>query len=162
MIVERPFSYPGGFRDGVYSYGSDTVFPTATFNGENYAVDVVFTAQAARHLVGSPLGTGRAVIRSLATGDGTRPEIRVTGSTDFGVAYATLVGKADRAELARHVMMLEADGGFRNLVDLLVQAAVFSLLIIATVMSRDQQRLVKIGFAAAGICFIAGYATLRK
>jgi hypothetical protein len=26
------------------------------------------------------------------------------------------------------------------------------------VMSRDQQRLVKIGFAAAGICFVAGAA----
>ena len=32
------------------------------------------------------------------------------------------------------------------------------LLVVATVMSRDQQRLVKIGFAATGICFIAGAA----
>ena len=34
-------------------------------------------------------------------------------------------------------------------------AAVIFLL-IATVMSRDQQRLIKIGFAIVGICFIVG------
>ena len=39
----------------------------------------------------------------------------------------------------------------------LVPAAVV-LLLVATVMSRDQQRLVKIGFAATGICFVAGAA----
>ena len=32
------------------------------------------------------------------------------------------------------------------------------LLLVATVMSRDQQRLIKIGFAATGICFVAGAA----
>lgn len=32
------------------------------------------------------------------------------------------------------------------------------LLLVATVMSRDQQRLVRIGFAATGICFVAGAA----
>ena len=32
------------------------------------------------------------------------------------------------------------------------------LLLVATVMSRDQQRLVKLGFAATGICFVAGAA----
>ena len=32
------------------------------------------------------------------------------------------------------------------------------LLVVATIMSRDQQRIVKIGFAAAGICFVAGAA----
>ena len=39
----------------------------------------------------------------------------------------------------------------------LVPAAVV-LLMVATVMSRDQQRLVKIGFAVTGICFVAGAA----
>ena len=39
----------------------------------------------------------------------------------------------------------------------LVPAAVV-LLLIATVMSRDQQRLVKLGFATVGICFIVGAA----
>jgi L-cystine uptake protein TcyP (sodium:dicarboxylate symporter family) len=34
------------------------------------------------------------------------------------------------------------------------------LLMAATVMSRDQQRLIKLGFAAVGICFVAG-ATLQ-
>jgi hypothetical protein len=32
------------------------------------------------------------------------------------------------------------------------------LLVAATIMSRDQQRLIKIGFAATGICFVAGAA----
>ena len=39
----------------------------------------------------------------------------------------------------------------------LVPVAVI-LLVVATVMSRDQQRLLKIGFAAVGICFIVGAA----
>jgi len=39
----------------------------------------------------------------------------------------------------------------------LVPAAVI-LLIIATVMSRSQQRLIKLGFAAVGICFVVGAA----
>lgn len=32
------------------------------------------------------------------------------------------------------------------------------LLIVATVMSHTQQRLVRIGFAATGICFVVGAA----
>ena len=32
------------------------------------------------------------------------------------------------------------------------------LLIIATVMSTQQQRLIKVGFATVGICFVAGAA----
>jgi hypothetical protein len=32
------------------------------------------------------------------------------------------------------------------------------LLLIATVMSRDQQRLIKLGFAVVGICFVTGAA----
>jgi len=32
------------------------------------------------------------------------------------------------------------------------------LLLVATVMSRAQQRLIRIGFAATGICFVAGAA----
>ena len=39
----------------------------------------------------------------------------------------------------------------------LVPAAVV-LLVAATVMSRDQQRLVKIGFAVTAVCFVAGAA----
>jgi hypothetical protein len=39
----------------------------------------------------------------------------------------------------------------------LVPAAVLMLL-VATVMSRDQQRLIRIGFATVGIGFIAGAA----
>ncbi len=32
------------------------------------------------------------------------------------------------------------------------------LLLIATVMSNEQQRLIRVGFALVGICFIAGAA----
>lgn len=32
------------------------------------------------------------------------------------------------------------------------------LLLVATVMSKDQQRLVRIGFALVGVCFVAGAA----
>jgi Domain of unknown function (DUF4082)/Fibronectin type III domain len=32
-----------GVSNGVYSYGSSTTFPTSTYNGENYWVDVVFS-----------------------------------------------------------------------------------------------------------------------
>ena len=32
-----------GGANGVYTYAGDTTFPTSTYNGENYAVDVVFT-----------------------------------------------------------------------------------------------------------------------
>jgi hypothetical protein len=32
------------------------------------------------------------------------------------------------------------------------------LLLVATVMSRTQHRLIRIGFAATGICFVAGAA----
>jgi hypothetical protein len=35
-------------------------------------------------------------------------------------------------------------------------AAIF--LLIAAVMSEDQQRLVRIGFAIVGVCFVAGAA----
>ena len=36
--------------------------------------------------------------------------------------------------------------------------AALILLLVATVMSKDQQRLVKIGFAVVGICFVVGTA----
>jgi hypothetical protein len=32
------------------------------------------------------------------------------------------------------------------------------LLLIATVMSKDQQRLIRLGFAIVGVCFVAGAA----
>ena len=36
--------------------------------------------------------------------------------------------------------------------------AALILLLVATVMSRDQQRLIRLGFAVVGICFIVGAA----
>ncbi|HVC86442.1 MAG TPA: hypothetical protein VNC40_03350 [Gaiellaceae bacterium] len=38
--------------------------------------------------------------------------------------------------------------------------AALILLLIATVMSREQHRLIKLGFAVVGICFVVG-ATLQ-
>ena len=58
---------------------------------------------------------------------------------------------------------LAASGLFLGVLELfyrpfrLVPAAVI-LLIIATVMSRSQQRLIKLGFATVGICFVVGAA----
>ena len=34
---------------GVYAYGSSTTFPSSTFNGSNYWVDVVYTPLRDRH-----------------------------------------------------------------------------------------------------------------
>ena len=58
---------------------------------------------------------------------------------------------------------LAASGLFLGLLELFYRPfrlapAAAILLVIATVMSRDQQRLIKIGFAAVGICFVAGAA----
>ena len=59
--------------------------------------------------------------------------------------------------------LLAASGLFIGFLELfyrpfrLVPVAVV-LLVVATVMSRDQQRLVKIGFAVTAICFVAGAA----
>ena len=36
--------------------------------------------------------------------------------------------------------------------------AALILLIIATVMSREQHRLIRVGFAVVGVCFVAGAA----
>jgi membrane-bound ClpP family serine protease len=36
--------------------------------------------------------------------------------------------------------------------------AALILLLVATVMSAEQQRLIKLGFAVVGICFVAGAA----
>jgi hypothetical protein len=36
--------------------------------------------------------------------------------------------------------------------------AALILLLVATVMSTEQQRLIRIGFAVVGICFVAGSA----
>jgi hypothetical protein len=59
--------------------------------------------------------------------------------------------------------LLAASGLFLGLLELfyrpfrLAPPAVVMLL-VATVMSRDQQRLVKLGFLAVGVCFVAGAA----
>ena len=61
--------------------------------------------------------------------------------------------------------LLAASGLFLGFLELayrpfrLAPAAVI-LLLIATVMSRRQQRLIGIGFAVVGICFVVG-ATLQ-
>jgi len=59
--------------------------------------------------------------------------------------------------------LLAASGLFLGLLELfyrpfrLAPAAVI-LLLVATVMSKDQQRLIRIAFAIVGVCFVAGAA----
>jgi len=36
--------------------------------------------------------------------------------------------------------------------------AALILLLVATIMSREQQRLIQVAFAVVGICFVAGAA----
>ena len=36
--------------------------------------------------------------------------------------------------------------------------AALILLLVATVMSREQQKLIRLGFAVVGVCFVAGAA----
>ena len=45
-----------GGANGVYSYAGATTFPTSTFDGENYAVDVVFTPKLPPGAVGTRHG----------------------------------------------------------------------------------------------------------
>lgn len=59
--------------------------------------------------------------------------------------------------------LLAASACFLGVMELLYRpfrlaplAAIF--LLVAAVMSNDQQRLVRIGFAIVGICFVAGAA----
>ena len=58
---------------------------------------------------------------------------------------------------------LAASGLFLGVMELFYRPfrlapAALVLLLAATVMSTQQQRLIKLGFAAVGICFIAGAA----
>jgi membrane-bound ClpP family serine protease len=59
--------------------------------------------------------------------------------------------------------LLAASSIFLGLMELLYRPfrlapAALILLLIATVMSTTQQRLIKLGFAVVGICFVAGAA----
>jgi membrane-bound ClpP family serine protease len=59
--------------------------------------------------------------------------------------------------------LLAASAIFLGLMELLYRPfrlapAALILLLVATVMSTQQQRLVKLGFATVGICFVAGAA----
>ena len=61
--------------------------------------------------------------------------------------------------------LLAASALFLGVMELLYRPfrlapAALILLLIATVMSTEQQRLIKLGFAAVGVCFVAG-ATLQ-
>ena len=59
--------------------------------------------------------------------------------------------------------LLAASSIFLGLMELLYRPfrlapAALILLLIATVMSTEHQRLIKIGFATVGICFVVGAA----
>jgi Domain of unknown function (DUF4082)/Concanavalin A-like lectin/glucanases superfamily/Fibronectin type III domain/Viral BACON domain/Bacterial Ig domain len=77
-----------GGSNGVYAYDDATTFPTATYNGENYGVDVVFTPKLPPGPVGSvtaTAGPGSATVSFTApTTGGTPTKYTVTpfvGST---------------------------------------------------------------------------------
>jgi N,N-dimethylformamidase beta subunit-like protein/uncharacterized protein DUF4082/concanavalin A-like lectin/glucanase superfamily protein/fibronectin type III domain protein/Big-like domain-containing protein/BACON domain-containing protein len=66
----------GGGANGVYSYSTSSTFPTATYNGENYAVDVLFTPKlppGAASLVTATAGPGSATVSWLAPATGGPP-----------------------------------------------------------------------------------------
>jgi len=66
----------GGVANGIYSYASSSTFPTATFNGENYGVDVVFTPKLPPGATGTPTATagpGSATVTFSAPATGGPP-----------------------------------------------------------------------------------------
>ena len=66
----------GGGANGVYSYGSGSTFPNSTYNGENYAVDVVFTPKLPPgpvSNVSATAGTGSATVNFTAPATGGPP-----------------------------------------------------------------------------------------
>ncbi len=65
-----------GGANGVYTYGASPVFPASTFNGENYAVDVVFSPKLPPgpvSLVSATAGPGSATVSFLAPVIGGSP-----------------------------------------------------------------------------------------
>ena len=72
------------------------------------------------------------------TGDRTRPSESVAGLLAAGALFL---------------------GGFELLYrPFRLAPAALIMLVIATIMSRDQQRLIKVAYAAVGIGFVAGAA----
>ena len=66
----------GGGANGVYSYGGESTFPNSTYNGENYAVDVVFTPKLPPgpvSNVSATAGTGSATVNFSAPVTGGPP-----------------------------------------------------------------------------------------
>jgi hypothetical protein len=65
-----------GGANGVYSYASDTTFPSSTYDGENYAVDVVFTPKLPPGAVGAVTAAaapGAATVNFVAPTTGGPP-----------------------------------------------------------------------------------------
>jgi hypothetical protein len=67
-----------GVTNGVFSYGSGSSFPTNTFNGENYGVDVVF----------SPSGPPGQVTNVTATAGYASASVNWSAPTSGGLATA--------------------------------------------------------------------------
>ncbi len=66
----------GGVANGLYSYASSSTFPTSTFNGENYGVDVSFVPKLPPGPTGTPTataGTGSATVNFSAPATGGPP-----------------------------------------------------------------------------------------
>ena len=65
-----------GGANGVYSYSGSSTFPSSTFDGENYAVDVVFAPKlppgAVSNVTATP-GPGSATVNFAAPATGGPP-----------------------------------------------------------------------------------------
>ncbi len=101
-----------GGANGVYSYAGSSTFPSATFDGENYAVDVVFSPNLPPGAVGNVTATpgpGSATVNFTAPATGgpptryvvtpfigstAQPSVTVTGSPP---ATSVKVGDLDPA-----------------------------------------------------------------
>ncbi|WP_270886707.1 DUF4082 domain-containing protein [Pedococcus sp. 5OH_020] len=80
--------------NAVYRYGTTTIFPTNTFNSENYWVDVVFTtgaatAPAAPGTVTATPGAGTATVSWTAPSDGGSPVTSYTVTPFIGTTAQT-------------------------------------------------------------------------
>ena len=86
-----------GGANGVYSYSGSSTFPSSTFDGENYAVDVVFAPKlppgAVSNVTATP-GPGSATVNFTAPATGGPPTRYIV--TPFIGSTAQPVGHRDR------------------------------------------------------------------